>query len=314
MATVTLAEAGKIALASGNDLQAGVIADVITVNPMFQVLPFAEINGSAVQYNRENALGDAQVLGVGGTITAKGAATFTQKTASLTTIIGDAEVNGLVARTMSDLNDQASVQVSSKAKSVGRLYQSMLFNGDSATPNQFDGMSKLVSVAQTLAPDDADGEPLSFELLDNLIDIVTSKEVADFIVMERLAYAQLRTLLRGANGTAAEWITMGASRVLTYGGIPVFRSDWIPADEVTGVSLQTTSIYAGTLDDGSFTQGLIGITAAGMSAGIDVEAIGKAEGADNDIYRVKWYAGLANPSEKGLARLKGIKVGPAVTP
>ena len=93
MTTVTLAEAGKL---TQNDLVSGVIENVVTTNPVFNLIPFEPINGNAKAYNRENALGDVQTLGVGGTITAKTAASFTTVTTTLTTIIGDAEVNGLI--------------------------------------------------------------------------------------------------------------------------------------------------------------------------------------------------------------------------
>jgi hypothetical protein len=81
------------------------------------------IDGNALSYNRENALGDVQFAGVGDTITAKNPASFTKVTSELTTLIGDAEVNGLIQATRSNLNDQTAIQVSSKAKSLGRQYQ-----------------------------------------------------------------------------------------------------------------------------------------------------------------------------------------------
>src|SRR3990172_7623472 len=110
MASVTLAESAKLAL---NELVAGVIENIITVNQMFAVLPFDGIEGNALAYNRENALDGAGVAGVGTvyddstdpnpipgeTAGIKAAATFTQVTASLTTIVGDAEVNGLIQAT-----------------------------------------------------------------------------------------------------------------------------------------------------------------------------------------------------------------------
>jgi hypothetical protein len=67
MASVTLAESAKLAL---NELVAGVIENVITVNQMFEILPFDGIEGNALAYNRENALGDVQALGIDGTVTA----------------------------------------------------------------------------------------------------------------------------------------------------------------------------------------------------------------------------------------------------
>jgi hypothetical protein len=74
MPSVTLAESAKL---SQDLLVSGVIENVITVNQFFQVLPFQPIEGNALAYNRENALGDVQFAGVGSTITAKAPATFT---------------------------------------------------------------------------------------------------------------------------------------------------------------------------------------------------------------------------------------------
>ena len=140
MASVTLAESAKLAQ---DELVAGVIENVITVNRMFEVLPFDGIDGNALAYNRENVLGDVDTEGVDDVIGAKAAATFTQVTSSLTTIIGDAEVNGLIQATRSgDGNDQKAVQIASKAKSAGRKYQDMFINGDSGSV-QVRGESEL---------------------------------------------------------------------------------------------------------------------------------------------------------------------------
>jgi hypothetical protein len=148
MASVTLAESAKLAQ---NELVAGVIENVITVNRFFEVLPFDGIEGNALAYNRENVLGDVQNTTVGDAITAKAAATFTQVTSSLTTIIGDAEVNGLIQATRSgDGNDQTAMQIASKAKSCGRQYQDQMITGD-GTSNTVTGLVNLVSAGQTIA-------------------------------------------------------------------------------------------------------------------------------------------------------------------
>ena len=60
-------------------------------------------------------------------------------------------------------------------------------------------------------------------------------------------------------------------------------------------------IYIGTLDDGSMTHGICGLTAK-KSAGMQVQKLGAREDVDADITRVKWYCGLAHFSELGLVR------------
>ena len=317
MASITLAESAKLAL---DMLVAGVIEDVITINQFFQVLPFDNIDGNSLKYNRENVLGGVGVAGVGDTIGSgdsnpltggsgegKDAASFTEIFSGLTTILGDAEVNGLIQATRSgDGNDQTGVQISSKAKHAGRLYQHMLVNGTGAG-DQFTGLLNLCADAQKVTSA-TDGQVLSFLILDNVIDLVTAKDgQCDFLMMnarERRAY---RVLLRGLGGAAImETVELpSGEEVMSYSGVPVFRNDYVPITQTQGSSTNASSIIAGTLDDGSRSNGIAGLTAS-EQAGMHVTDVGEAQAKDEHIWRVKWYAGLANFSEKGLAVAPGI--------
>lgn len=304
MASVTLSESAKLAQ---DELVAGVIENIITVNPFFDVLPFDGIDGNALAYNRENVLGDVQVLGVGGTITAKAAATFTQVTSTLTTIIGDAEVNGLIQATRSgDGNDQAAVQIASKAKSVGRKYQDMLINGTGAS-NEFSGMLNLV-VAGQKATTGANGKALDFDVMDELLDLVTDKDgEVDYFMMHARTLRSYMALLRGLGGASInEVVQLPSGReVPGYRGVPIFRNDWVPINQTKGTGSAQTTIFAGTLDDGSRMHGIAGLTAE-QAAGIQVVPVGESETKDESITRIKWYSGLALFSEKGLAAADGI--------
>jgi len=305
MASVTLSESAKLAQ---DELVAGVIENIITVNPFFDILPFDGIDGNALAYNRENVLGDVQVLGVGGTITAKAAATFTQVTSTLTTIIGDAEVNGLIQVTRSgDGNDQQAVQIASKAKSVGRKYQDMFVNGTGST-NQFDGVINLVDSSQ-MATTGENGKALDFEVMDELLDLVTDKDgEVDYFMMHARTLRSYMALLRGLGGASInEVVQLPSGReVPGYRGVPIFKNDWIPTTQTKGTGgAVKTSIFAGTLDDGSRMHGIAGLTAE-AAAGIQVVPVGESETKDESITRIKWYSGLALFSEKGLAAAYGI--------
>lgn len=304
MASVTLVESAKLAL---DDLVAGVIENVITVNRMYEMIPFDGIAGNALAYNRENALGDVQVAGVDTTITAKAPATFTKVTSELTTIIGDAEVNGLIQATRSsDGNDQTAIQVASKAKSCGRKFQDMLINGTGAN-DEFEGLINLVAGGQTLS-NGTDGDALSFEKLDELMDTVTDKDgEVDYLTMHARTLRSFNALLRGLGGASiGDVVTLpSGAEVPAYRGVPIFRNDYIPTNQTVGSSTNCTTVFAGTFDDGSRTHGIAGLTAE-EAAGIQVEDVGPAETKDNYITRVKWYCGLALFSEKGLAALPGV--------
>ena len=304
MASVTLAESAKLAL---NDLVAGIIENIITVNRMYEVLPFDGIDGNALAYNRENALGDVDVYGVGDTIAAKAAATFTQVTSTLTSIIGDAEVNGLIQQTRSGFgNDQTAVQIASKAKSAGRKYQDMLVNGTGSS-DEFSGLLTLLDSGQTVSAGD-NGDSLAFADMDEMLDNVTDKDgQVDYITMNARPLRSYMGLLRALGGASInEVVTLpSGAEVPAYRGVPIFRNDYLPINQTKGTSSTATTILAGTLDDGSRQHGISGLTAANM-AGIQVVDVGESETKDEHIWRIKWYSGLACFSLKGLAGLDGV--------
>lgn len=320
MPTVTLTESAKLAQ---DELVAGVIENIITVNRMFEVLPFDGIEGNALAYNRENQLGPVATVGVGNTDgsvgsgasgtnaterqAAKNAATFTQVTSTLTTIMGDAEVNGLIQATRSgDGNDQTAVQIASKAKSAGRKYQDQLINGD-GSDFTFEGLLTLCASGQEVAPD-TNGQALSFEIMDELMDLVTDKDgQVDYMAMHARTIRSYKALLRGLGGASIGDVVElpSGAEVPAYSGVPIFRNDYIPTDQTQGTETAATTIFAGTLDDGSRQHGIAGLTAE-QAAGIQVVDVGESETKDERIWRVKWYSGLALFSEKGLSCAPGI--------
>jgi hypothetical protein len=324
MPTVTLIESAKLAQ---NDLVAGVIENIITVNRFYQVLPFDGIEGNALAYNRENALGPVATIGIGDTDgdigagattgnnqterqAAKDAATFTQVTSTLTTIMGDAEVNGLIQATRSgDGNNQTAVQIASKSKSAGRKYQDLLINGD-GTNYTFAGLIALCAAGQIINTG-VDGAALSFEVMDETMDAVIDKDgEVDYLTMNQRDIRSMNKLLRDLGGTSAmDAIQLpSGAEVPAYRGTPVFRNDYIPTTQTKGASVGVCStIFAGTLDDGARQHGIAGLTAS-QQAGVHIVDVGESETKDERIWRVKWYAGLALFSEKGLSMAQGIKV------
>lgn len=319
MSSVTLPESAKL---SRDEMVTGVIENIITVNQMFAVLPFDDIEGNSLKYNREDALGGVGLAGVGTvfddatdrnpipgeTAGMKAPATFTEVFSGLTTIAGDAEVNGLIQATRSgDGNDQTAVQIASKSKHAGRVYQHMLINGTGAG-DEFDGLINLCASDQTRSTVGANGDLLTIEILDELMDLVTVKDgQVDYFVMhsrERRAFRAALRILGGASITEVVALPSG-EKVLAYSGVPVFRNDYIPQDGTVGGSTNTTTIFAGTFDDGSRSNGLAGLTARNAN-GIQVVDVGESESKDERIWRVKWYSGLALFSEKALACAPGI--------
>ena len=303
MTSITLAQSANL---SQDLLLAGVIENIVTVNPMYEVLPFMEIEGNSLAYNRELALGDVQFTGVGSTVTAKAAATFTQANANLTTLIGDAEVNGLIQATRSNINDQKAAQIASKAKSIGRTYQSTMVSGD-GTANTFPGLLSVLAAGQTISAG-VNGGALSLTMLDELIDAVKDKDgQVDYIMMPSRTRRSYFAALRALGGAdISETVALPSGRnVPSYRETPIFVNDYIPVNQTQGTSTTATTVFAGTFDDGSGSHGISGLTARG-SAGVRVEEVGTRETADETISRVKFYCGFANFSELGLAAITGV--------
>jgi len=303
MPSVTLAQAAKL---TNDMLLAGVIESIVEVNPIYELMPFMGIDGNALAYNREATLGDTQFAGVDDTITAKNPATFTRVTSELTTLIGDAEVNGLIQATKSNFSDQKAIQIASKAKSLGRKYQQNLIIGD-GTLNSFEGMLTLMPAGQ-IVDSGANGSVITFELLDELIDQIKDKDnQVDYFMMPARTIRSFMALLRALGGASInDVLTLPSGRQIPmYRGIPMFRNDWLPTDQAKGTATNTTSIIAGTFDDGSGTHGISGLSAS-REFGLQVQEIGPSETKDNDITRVKMYCGMALFSELGIAALDGI--------
>jgi len=310
MATQTLAEAQKLI---NNEIVSGVAEDIITTNPIWNVMPWTGYEGQAILVNRENALGDAQHLAVGGTITAKAAATFTQVPYTAVTTIGDAEMNGLVqAQSRSAGVDQMAIEVSSKAKSVGRLLQAGIATGTGVSP-QLHSLHTLVDAGQYTTA--SAGQALSFTLLDELLNLVKAKDgEVDWLMMPARTLRAYRALVRtlgGVNETIAFQMANGRTRnVDVYNNIPIFQNDYLSVAETANGAALTggalTSIYAGVWDDGSQKVGVSMIYPESTPVGIVVEQVGIAETKDETIIRVKSYSNFASFNRKGIARLPSI--------
>jgi len=286
---------------SNNDLEAGVIEEIIEKDDLFAVLPFMQISGKAYVYDRENTIGGADFLDVNEVVPEE-ASTFTEVVSKLRVLAGDVDVDKFLQATMSDTNDQRAVQIAQKAKGVARKFHQTLATGDSVTnPKAFDGLSKLLVAGQTILAG-ANGNALSLSMLDELLDAVPNG--ADALIMRPGTIRAYRALLRASGGIQpAEIMMENFGRVmLTHNGVPILRNDFIAGDVDQGTALDTTSIYAVRLNELDGLHGIYG----GSNAGIVVEDIGTVQNKDASRIRLKWYTGLALKSTKSLAAITGV--------
>jgi len=295
MMALTLAEAAKL---SNDTVLQGVIETVILDSPVLQALPFVEITGNGLTYNRENVAPTAAFFDVGDTWT-ESTPTFTQITATLKIVGGDADIDNFLLTTRSNVQDLQSAVISLKAKAVQRKFEDTFINGDTGVDaKSFDGIDKLVTGGQ-VATMGTNGATLSLAKLDELVDLVKGGR-PEMLLMSKRTRRGLNTLARSTGGFLETDRNEFGQMVQWYDGIPIGVSDHISDAKTVGTSNDCSTIYAMSFGEGA----LAGITAPG---GLIVETVGSLETKDATRTRVKWYVSVALFNALKLAKLVGVR-------
>lgn len=291
---ISKTEAAKL---SNDMLLRGVIETVVKESSVLSYLPFMQVTGTAVTYNREATMPAAAFYEPGDTW-AEATPTFTQHTAQLAILGGDADVDNFLQATYSDSNDIEAEVVANRAKAVAHAFSDSFFNGDSAVnAKSFDGLHKLIPTAQTLEAG-PDGAALTLDMLDELIDLVRPGEPGA-LFMSRSTRRKLKGLRRTSGTVLETSINQFGQQVEMYDGIPIVVDDFISEGQTQGTSSDATSIYAVKFGQGA---GVLGLE----HGDITVERVGELESKDATRTRIKWYCGLGLFNELGAARLAGL--------
>ncbi len=194
----------------------------------------------------------------------------------------------------------------------------------SSTEPEWDGLQALVAPSQHLASAGADGDDLSFEVLDQLIDEKVKIRDRRFFVMSAKGKAMFYSLIRSLGGAGIETVNLPGvgSPVPSYRGIPILQSDWIPSNEVKGSNSNLTSIYLASLAaEEGFWLG-VGQNAQSATVNIDprqttvmgvrIRDIGQLEKKEASRQRVTFYGATALGSDLAVARAAEIKTAASV--
>jgi hypothetical protein len=192
----------------------------------------------------------------------------------------------------------------------------------SSTTNEFDGLTKMVTSGQTVSSSGANGDALSFDVLDQLLyekvkvrsDLVycmNGKLKRKFMALARSAAGgmtpeQISLPILGMNGQPAEM------RVPQYNGIPILQVDDIPSTESKGSGSTLSSVYLTSLTPqlGFYAacQQQGGAALADLDPykarimGVKMYDIGQRETAPQDRTRIEWFGAFALGSELAAAR------------
>jgi len=291
---LTKAEAAKL---SNDMLVRGVIETIVKDSQILTFLPFMEVIGTAVTYNREATMPAASFYVPGDTWT-EATPTWTQVQAALTILGGDADVDNFLQATYADVNDIEAEIIANRAKAVAHAFSTTFITGDSSVnAKAFNGIRKMCAAGQTISPG-ANGGAVSLPLMDTLIDLIKPGK-PELLLMSKRTRRALNNVRRTAGPIIETSVNQFGERVQTYDGIPIVVDDFMPDDETLGTGVGLSSIYALKFGQGT---GLMGLE----HGGVTIEYLGELETKDATRSRIKWYTGLALFSELGLARLQGL--------
>jgi HK97 family phage major capsid protein len=292
---LTLVEASKL---SNDHLLTGVIETIAAESPILQRLPFIEIVGNGLTYNRENSSATAGFFDVGDTWD-ENTPTFSQVTATLRIMGGDADIDNFLKSTRSDVQDLEAAIVQLKARATRDLFDDTFINGNESTdPKSFEGIDRLVAGGQSVTMG-TNGDVLTLEKLDELLDTVKGGK-PDLLLMSRRSRRTLNVLARTAGSFLEADRDEFGQMVQYYDGVPIGINDYIADDQTVGTSVDCSTIYAMQFGEGAVS----GLTAPG---GLTVERVGSLETKDATRIRVKWYASVALFNTVKLARLTGVR-------
>lgn len=297
---LTLAEAAKL---SNDVVLQGVYESIVNASDIQARLPYDEMVGNAVTYNRENVAATVGWRAVGDVWT-EDVATFTQITTTLTIVGGDADVDAYLQASRSNVQDLSATILLGKAQALQRAWDDKIINGDGAA-NTPTGIKSLISaVAAANLSAGVNGGALTLSLLDQLTDLVKGA-APDMLLMSRRSRRKINDLFR-ASGASMETRSDFGRFIQFFNGIPIGISDYIADTDVQGTSGATTSsIYALTF--GQATGGIGALfNGGGSSNPIQIENVGALETKDATRTRVKAYVALAMYSTVKNARLYGI--------
>ena len=292
---ITLAEASKL---SNDVLLTGVIETIIKDSPILQALPFIEIVGNGLTYNRENAAATAAFYDVSDTWT-ESTPTFTQITSVLKIVGGDADIDNFLLATRSNVQDLEAAVVQLKAKAVQQKFEDTFVNGDTGVDTKsFDGIDKLCDAGQ-IASMGTNGATLTLAKLDEVIDLVKGGK-PDVLVMSKRTRRTLNNLARTSGGFLEADRNEFGQMVQFYDGIPIGICDFVSDVKTVGTSNDCSTVYAVRLGEGA----LAGLTSPG---GLQVERVGSLETKDATRTRIKWYCSMALFNTLKLAKLIGVR-------
>lgn len=299
---LTLVEAAK--LNSGDVVRSAVIEMFARESDILMTLPFENINGNALKYNREGQLPGVAFRGVNESFP-ESTGVLNPMTEALIIAGGDLDVDRFIITTQGE--GVRSVHESMKVKALAASWTSKFIKGDAETnPREFDGLQKRLTGAQVIsAGPTSGGAALSLATLDEAIDAVDNPT---HIIMSKAMRRRLTSAARatGVGGFIAYELDAFGRRIAQYGELPILVAygsnggdDILPFNEAASTGAATaTSIYVVSFGDGRMS----GI----QNGDMDVRDLGELQSAPLFRTRVEWYNGITVQHGRAAARIQHV--------
>ncbi len=302
MSAMTLIEAAK--LEEKNELRRAIIEMYSGSSAVLANLPFQNIQGNALKYNREANYPGVGFRGVNEGYTPS-VGVLNPQVETLVIAGGELDVDKFIIDTMGA--DKRAVHEAMKVRALALSWTNKFINGNNSTePREFDGLQvrtvgdQLISAGST-----ANGAALSLAKLEEAIDqtlnpthLIMNKGLA------RRFTAAARTTAVG--GYIQYDLDEFGKRVLAFNGLPIITVDLdnngsaiLGFDEASVSGTDTsTSIYVVSMG----ADGLTGL----QNGGIDVRDLGELQSQPVMRTRVEWYSGMAVFNGRAVTRLQHI--------
>lgn len=299
---LTLIEAAK--LNPGNVIQNAIIELYAGSSSVLNILPFQNIAGNALKYNREGSLPGVGFRGVNEAYTPS-TGILNPMTEALVIAGGDLDVDKFIVQTMGA--GQRAVHEAMKVRALALSWTRSFFKGDTdADPREFDGLQKRVVGAQKIAAGStANGTALSLAKLDEAIDqTLNPTHLFMSKAMKRKFSAAIRAT--SVSGNIVNTVDALGKPVMQYNGLPIETVDLdnagaaiLPFTEAaTSGTATATSLYVVSVTP----EGLQGI----QNGIIDVRDLGELQSQPQFRTRVEWFNGIMIQNGRAVTRLWSI--------
>ena len=287
-----------------SELLAGVIEEFARTSPILELLPFKEIIGNALTYNKEDSLPGIAFRGVNEAYD-EDTGVINPETENLKILGGDADTDRALQKWEKNFGERRATDLMMKVKAAALYFTKCFFDGDeSSAPREFDGLNVRLTGNQVITDSGGNGANLSESFMNQLIDAVQGRP--DALYMGKKCRRQVNNLAKSSTILTVTKDQFGEP-IQAYAGIPIYvieedNSDntILAFDETKGSSSGVcASMYAVKFGVDTHLCGL-------QTEPLEAYDLGELDTKPAFRSRIEWLITIAIFHSKSAARLEGI--------